>query len=404
MSFVYVQAQITVVGQNNPAVDIQAVQKAVDQGGTINLKGTFDFGNEGRVNITKDVQIIGEANPQGPVTKIKGGFWTLHSPLPAQLPTTAPGPKITIKSIHFDGALGIAIHLAYSSGTTITGNKITNLRPKSSDFPIFGKTGLNYQLGIFCGTAYAQLSATPKYIPDAFNGPLTITDNDIDLTNDVPTKTMAKGMMVLWTTGVNAQIQRNIIINSANASIEAIDNYLGKDGSGMFIIKDNRIVTSIEGLPLPTPATPNSIIVGWFRDMSGGLDPQRNPKYFVVYNGIRTRGKTSCGIIAMTDGVVVVNNVIFSEGTEALPLFVASSDGYIAYNKVEGVSVNPAIMVRPWNPLKRSKNVIMDNDLKQFKSSKVDVLFAKDACNNLFVGPACKVGDLGSNNLIQVAK
>lgn len=403
-SFVHVQAQITVVGQNNPAIDIQAVQKAVDQGGIVNLKGTFDFGDEGRVNITKDVKIIGESSPNDPVTKIKGGLWALHSPLPAQLPPSAPGPKIMIQSIHFDGALGIAIHLAYSSGTTITGNKITNLRPKASDFPIFGKTGLNYQMGIVCGTAYAQLSATPKYIPDAFNGFLTITDNDIDLTNDVPTKTMAKGMMVLWTTGVNAQIQRNTIVNSANASIEAIDNYLGKDGSGMFIIKDNRIVTSIEGLPLPTPATPNSIIVGWFRDMSGGLDPQRNPKYFVVHNGIRTRGKTSGGIIAMTDGIVVVNNAILSEGTEAIPLFIASSDGYIAHNKAEGVSVNPAIMVRPWNPLKGSKNVIVDNDLKQFKSSKVDVLFAKDACNNLFIGPACKVGDLGSNNLIQVAK
>jgi hypothetical protein len=398
------EPQQTIVGQNNSAVDLQAVQKAVDQGGTILLKGTFDFGNEGRVNITKDVQIIGETNHKGPVTKIKGGFWTLHSPLPAQLPPTAPGPKITIQSIHFDGALGSAIHLAYSSGATITGNKITNIRPKPSDYPIFGKTGLNYQHGIFCGTAYAQPSATPKYIPDAFNGFLTITDNDIDLTNDVPTKTMAKGMMVIWTTGVNAQIQRNTIVNSANASIETIDNYLGKDGSGMFVIKDNKIVTSIEGLPLPTPSTPNCIIVGWFRDMSGGLDPQRNLKYFVVNNAIRTRGKTSCGIIAMTDGVVVVNNAILSEGSEAVSLFISSSDGYIAYNKAEGVSVNPAIMVRPWKPLKGSKNVIVDNDLKQFKSSAADAVFGKDSCNNLFIGPSCKVNDLGSNNLIQMTK
>ena len=54
-------AQTTIVGQNNPAVDIQAVQKAVAQGGTVNLKGTFDFGNEGRVNIEKDIKIVGES-------------------------------------------------------------------------------------------------------------------------------------------------------------------------------------------------------------------------------------------------------------------------------------------------------------------------------------------------------
>jgi hypothetical protein len=398
------EAQTTIVGQNNPAVDIQAVQRAVDQGGPINLKGTFDFGNEGRVNITKDVKITGETNDKGPVTRIKGGFWALHSPLPAQLPPTAPGPKITIQSIHFEGALGSAIHLAYSSGTTITGNKITNIRPKASDSPIFGKTGLNYQHGIFCGTIYAQPFATRKYIPEAFSGLLTITDNDIDLTNDVPTKTMAQGVMVIWTTGVNAQIQRNTIINCSRNSIETIDNYLGKDGSGMIIIKDNKIVNSVEGIPVPGPITPNGIIVGWFLDMSGGFDPQRNIKYIVANNGIRTRGKTSAGIISFTDGVVIVNNAILSEGSEAVPLFVCSSDGYIAYNKVEGVSVNPAVMVKPWKPLKGSKNVFVDNDLKQFKTSAAEVVFGKDACNNLFVGPPCKVQDLGSNNLIQMTK
>jgi len=263
---------------------------------------------------------------------------------------------------------------------------------------------LYLQQGILCHPGYGQTLETRKYIPDAFTGNLIIEDNDIDLTNDIPTKTMAQGVMILWTTGINAQIQRNTIVNCSRNSIEAIDNYLGKDGSGMIMVRDNKIVNSVEGIPVPTPSTPHGIIVGWFLDISGGLDPQRNPKYFIVNNGIRTRGKTSGGIIAMTDGIVVVNNAILSEGTEAIPIFIASSDGYIAYNKAEGVSVNPAIMVRPWNPLKGSKNVIVDNDLKQFKSSKVDVLFAKDACNNLFIGPACKVGDLGSNNLIQVAK
>jgi hypothetical protein len=224
------------------------------------------------------------------------------------------------------------------------------------------------------------------------------------MTNDVPTKTMAQGVMVIWTTGINAQIQRNTIINCSRNSIETIDNHLGKDGSGTIVIKDNKIVTSIEGIPVPTPSTPIGMVIGWFLDLSGGLDPQRNIKYIIVSNAIRTRGKTSCGIALFTDGVVLVNNAILSEGTEALPLFVASSDGYIAYNKVEGDSVNPAIMVRPWKPFKASKNVVVDNDLKQFKSSKVDVLLAEETCNNLFVGPACKVGNLGSNNSVQMTK
>jgi hypothetical protein len=272
------------------------------------------------------------------------------------------------------------------------------------DEPVFGKPGLNRQQGIACLSTYVQPIETRKYIPNAITGNLIIEDNDIDLTNEVPTKTMAQGVVVVWTTGINAQIQRNTVINCARNSIEAIDNFLGKDGSGMVLIKDNKIVNSVEGVPVPTPGTPNGIVFGWFLDMSGGLDPQRNIKYIIANNAIRTRGKTSAGIVAFSDGVVVVNNAILSEGTEAVPLLVCSSDGYIAYNRIEGAGSRPGVWVRAWKPLKGSKNVFVDNDLNQFKTSAADVVFDKDTCNNSFIGPTCKISDLGSNNSIQMTK
>ncbi len=398
-------ADTVVMGKNNPAQDIQAVQKAVDQGGIINLKGTFDFGNEGRVNITKDVKIVGETGEGGkPVTKIKGGFWTLHTPLPVKLPPEAPGPKITIQGIHFDGALGAPVYLAYSSGATISNNKMTNIRPKAQEEPIFGKPGLNRQQGVVCYPGYAQPIQTRKYIPNLFTGNLSIEDNDIDLTNEVPTMTMSQGVFAVWTTGINAQIQRNTVVNCSRNSIEAIDNYLGKDGNGLVVIKDNNIITATEGVPVPTPSTPIGMVVGWFLDVSGGLDPQRNIKYLVLNNGIRTRGKTSAGIVAMTDGIVIATNGILSEGAAALPLYVASSDGYIAYNRMEGTSINPAMMVRPWKPLRGSKNVFVENDLKQFKTSAANVVLSEGSCDNLFIGAECKVSDLGSNNSIRMIK
>ena len=54
-----------VVGKNNPDTDIKAVQNAVDQGGTILLKGTFDFGNKGSVKIKNDISILGETGISG---------------------------------------------------------------------------------------------------------------------------------------------------------------------------------------------------------------------------------------------------------------------------------------------------------------------------------------------------
>jgi hypothetical protein len=215
---------------------------------------------------------------------------------------------------------------------------------------------------------------------------------------------MAQGVILIWTTGIKAQIQRNTVINCARNSIEAIDNYSDKDGSGMIIIDDNKIVTSVEGLPVPGPITPNGIIVGWVFDMSGGCDPQRNIKYVVANNDIRTRGKTSAGIVSVTDGAVIVGNSIFSEGTEALPLLIASSDGYIAHNKAEGSSSSPGVLVRTWSPLKGSRNVIMDNDLRQFQTLTADIVFAEGTRNNVFAGSKSKVSDLGSNHLIRMTR
>ncbi len=78
-----VNALQTVVGQDNPTVDVQAVQAAVSQGGEILLKKTFDFGEKGSVIINKDVKIVGEKDGQGvPTTKIKGGSRTFFKPSP----------------------------------------------------------------------------------------------------------------------------------------------------------------------------------------------------------------------------------------------------------------------------------------------------------------------------------
>ena len=46
-----------VTGQSDSAQDVQAVQGAVDKGGAVLLKGTFDFGPKGKVTIKNDVAV-----------------------------------------------------------------------------------------------------------------------------------------------------------------------------------------------------------------------------------------------------------------------------------------------------------------------------------------------------------
>jgi hypothetical protein len=257
-------AQQTIIGQDNPTIDVQAVQAAASQGGEILLKGTFDFGEKGSVNINKDVKFVGEKDSQGvPITKIKGGFRTFLSPLPAQLPPQAPGPKIAIQYLHFDQTQAFPIYIAYCSGATIAGNKITNVRPLAAT------PQMNVSVGIMVGTNWIQPAATRKYQPGAVTGMITIVDNDLDMANDTPVKTFGQGIFVHWATGITLQVSRNTVKNCSRNSIEAMDNYLGDDGSGSVVIRDNKVATATVGIPVPSPLTPNGILVGWFFDGIG---------------------------------------------------------------------------------------------------------------------------------------
>jgi hypothetical protein len=382
---------VTVEGKNDPAVDVQAVQKAVGQGGTILLKGRFDFGERGSVTITKDVEVRGEADESGaPRTTVRGGYQTFHSPRTAQAPPP-PGPKIAIKNIHFDGARWTPVRSAYASRVTITGNRITSVRPHPSpERPEFG-----LQHGILVGTLL-PFDKRERYEPGAVAGTVTITDNDIELSTEAPTETMAQGIFVFGTTGINARIARNTIAQSARNAIEVLDNYLGNDGNGFIVIQDNRIVTATEGFARPTPRTPNGIVVGYLRDRSAAVDPKRLIRHLVLHNSIVARGNTSVGINVLVDGALVRNNHVVTEGAEAHAISVSGSNSYIGWNRIEG---GGAFGVRFGS--RASGNEVDGNDFDKFKAAIVHVMLGKGASDNVVIGTNGSVSDLGARNEIR---
>jgi len=390
------EPQTIVVGQNNSAVDIQAVQAAVDQGGTVLLKGIFDFGEKGRVTISKDVKIVGEKVSQGnPITKIRGGFQTFLSPLPAQLPPQAPGPNIGIQDIHFDGALMSPIYIAYTAGVTISGNKITNVRP------LVATPQMNVSVGIMVGTNWIQPAATRKYQPGAVTGVITIENNDLDMVNDAPAKTFGQGIFVHWATGITLQVSGNTVKNCSRNSIEALDNYLGDDGSGSVVIRDNKVITAPVGIPFPSPRTPNGILVGWSFDGTGAgaSNPKQNMKHTITNNTVLARGETSMGMWIASNEVIVENNQITTEKQSATPIVVRSAHCQILNNKIEGMGAS-AILIGPSQSLIGSNNKCEGNDLNAFKASVTEVILDKDSKNNIVRGSSGKVKDLGIDNQI----
>lgn len=365
-----------VSGTGDPAKDVTAVQAAVDGGGAVLLAGRFNFGERGRVVIRRSVTIAGEAG-----TRIQGGFWTFFSPLPEAQPPSQPGPQIAIRGIHFDGALWMPINIAHASSLEVTGNRITNVRPHPYPRPKLPHL-LTMQGLMFGSFAAHEDSMKRSYVPGAVTGRVVVADNVIDIPAPDPLNTLAQGIWGVWTTGIEARIERNRVTNSSRNGIEMIDNYRGADGKGRITVAGNTVTTPAIGVPVPTPRTPNGVVIGFFLDTAAGTDAARNSRYEIENNRIDVRGSNSMGIAVLSDGAEVRNNDISASGADSWPILVSSSNGLVADNVFRGAGVN-IVNLRPFREMTASGNRITGNNLVQFKASAAQILFDKGSSKNL---------------------
>jgi len=380
------QQPLVISGQNNPAVDVPAVQAAVDQGGMVRLKGTFDFGTTGSVAITKDVDIAGEKG-----TLIKGGRLTFNAKVPDQLPPVNPGPKVNIRDIHFDGATFAPIHLAYICGAVVQGNKITNV------ITVKYTPVMDTNTGVIVGPRVLRPTA---YVPGVATGTIIIKDNEIDVTPANLSKTMGWGVFVAWTTGANLIVIHNVISGAGRAAVGSLDNYLGPDGTGKTLIAHNQITTPTEGFYYPTKCAPNGIMAGWYFDMSGTFDPTKNAPIEVSHNKITTNGKWSNGIIVSHNGVIVNGNdvkLIGGQLPDSRGIASMCPNVRAVGNKVSGTAAI-GFYFFAWAPCTSSNGYYVDNNLNDFTGLSADLHFVVGANNNIWIGPYHSLVDKGTGN------
>jgi len=376
---------LIILGQNNPAIDVPAVQAAVDQGGMVRLKGTFDFGSTGSVVITNDVDIAGEKG-----TLVKGGRLTFNAKVPDQLPPVNPGPKVTIRDIHFDGAAHAPINLAYISGAVVRGNKITNV------IAVNYTPKMDTNTGVIIGPRVVRPVA---YVPGVATGTIIIKDNEIDVTPENLLKTMGWGVFIAWTTGANLFVIHNVISGAGRAAVGSLDNYLGPDGAGKTLIAHNQITTPTEGFYYPTKCAPNGIMAGWYFNMSDTLDPAKNAPLEVSHNKVTTSGKWSNGIIVSHNGAVLTSNDVKLIGGQ-LPssrgIAIASMCPNVraVANKVSGTAAI-GFYFFAWGPCTSSNGYYVDNELKDFTGLSADLHFVAGANDNIWIGPYDSLVDEG---------
>jgi len=390
--------ETVVTGTNDPANDVKAVQDAVDKGGTVLLKGKFNFGEKDRVIIKNDIQIVGEADKKGtPKTQVIGGMWSFFSPLPSKDdPPQAPGPKITIKKIHFDGAIWTPIHLPYTSGAVISGNKVTRVSPFPLPLKWQGGDTLLVHAGAILGTRFFNPA---KFLPGT-TGHLFFESNEVDIPCEKPEVTMGQGVFSMWTWGALIEVKGNSFKNISRNSIESLDNYRDNEGRGQVFIRNNKIITPTAGCPFPGPTSyPNGIVAGWFADPAGGQDPVKNSKIVVMNNYIEAKGELSAGIISMADGMTIVNNeIILRGGSKSKAILHSGSYGFLADNNIKG-SGALGIGAAPYRDIQKgSHNTFVNNEVKLLKASTAD--FLCEGNSNTIVGSPCNLQNTGKENRI----
>lgn len=335
------QYDAVINGENNPASDVPNIQNAVDLHRKILLRGTFDFGINGTVKITKDVEIMGDS------AVIKNGVTPFVSPLPSgAVPGNAPlselGPDISIEGIEFDGSGLTPIMINYSRGIRIIGNTIKNVKSYC-----FG--GYSLQLGLEIGTHNCYVSdgiywANRNYYDKmSLTGIVVVRNNSIDVETDDPICgfTVASGMIVSLTTGAYIEIYRNTVENGNLSSLSLYDNYPNDMDEGNIVVEKNTIKSAPIGNQY-FPKTPVAVLVA----NPFVAPPQLNMlKTTISHNEVELRAKTtgdSSAIVinsALANGTVITSNHLTINKGEDLPnygIVLYSGENYIGQNKIEG--------------------------------------------------------------------
>lgn len=173
---------IVVVGTGDPNVDIPAVQAAVNEGGSVTLKGHFSFNRpptapngsiyNRMVTISNNVVISGG---RGDMPVIEGGDWPFL--------VDAGSAHVTIQGLHFVSPSSGAIWVYSTGGIVVTDCKIESVQP-IAEFATEAGQGPPLSGGIFIGADPHPPSATHPGIPENFSGTLassTMTSTWADL-------------------------------------------------------------------------------------------------------------------------------------------------------------------------------------------------------------------------------
>ena len=389
---------VTLVGTGDPNVDIPAVQAAVDQGGTITLKGRFSFDAPptvvelpgmgfngtalGTILISRAVVIKGTPGEQGAMTRIEGGINPFY--------VAAPGAHVTIEGLLFLHAKVAVIRVVAANGLTITSNRVEGLLRVT-----------RYASAIHVSTATNDRPFNPASLQQSGNvsGTLRIVNNDIDLQGtadgnflgitvfavgkspDSEADLFISGNKItnsterpinIYSVGGRAYVERNVIITGS------IGNYVKPSADVIHIVGPGSFVIAR-----------NTIVCAWATGSPAGIRLQSRGPYQSVSHAIVMENDVNMAVPEGTE---------FGETSAAIEIRGPGESNIVFNNRIRG-RANFALSVVAQNGTPRGVTFI-ENDIEGFTPAGADLFVGEGAQNTVLAGRHRNVEDHGSGTVI----
>jgi hypothetical protein len=401
-----VAAQTVVVGTGDPAVDVPAVQAAVDQGGQIVLKGRFSFNRPAlpwkallnrTVLVSKAVAISGVLDDQGQMTAIEGG----DNPFAIE----APGAAVSIRGLRFVRPIETAISAFAVSGLVIASCRIEGVEPLPSPAT---PTGTPLGVGITIDTTLDSPTPDRPAQPQNISGSLLILNNDIDVGTKVGTNTLG---ILIFDAGTSPDNEVNIYIsanNIRNITERAIN--MRRPG-GRVYIERNAITTGatmgagggvgplVDGIHIVGPGSyliaHNTIDSAWANGAAIRLQGQPDPFAPSNDSGVIERAIVVDNDVTMS----APEGTVFGANSAGIEIRQFAQSNVVVNNRIRG-RARAALSVAIQGMGIPDASAFVLNDLADFQSSLADIFVGAGITNTLVVGRKGTVEDHGIGTVV----
>ena len=391
---------VVVAGTGNPTLDVAAVQAAVDQGGSVVLRGHFSFDMPPNtpagsiysrmVTISKNVVIAGRPDANGDIPVIEGGNWPFL--------VDAADAHVTIHGLHCVRPIAGAIWV-YSAGGFCS--PAAALRTCSQVLSMGWKRGSNptaVSTAIFVGADPHPPNAKNPGVPGDFSGTLAVLNNDMDVGAIPDALTLG---VVMFRVGGSPDKEVNILVsgNTIRNVTEPAINFRVVGGRAYAernmlitgnISSANSDVIRVVGSGSYVIAR-NTIDCGWTDGTATGIAVAGQPPPMAP--------ATNATIVDNDITMSAVDGTVFADVSAGIELrgFVQGSS--VLNNRIRG-RARAALSLIDQNGGMPGDSSLALNDVADFQPTTADIFIDTGVTNTFVFGRQASLTDLGSGTTV----